>query len=97
MSHLVSLSDLNKPLKEAVRGNKVNIEVELSKHTKLHLDDLFLIVSSVTHVDIIFDEWWPNLFILTRAKHCRNSDKLEVFLSNHHLLEVSINHIDGEE
>lgn len=69
MSHLISLSNLHEPLKEAIGRHKVNIEVKLCKHTELHVDDLFLVIGVITHVDVVLNEWWPYLLVLTSHEH----------------------------
>jgi hypothetical protein len=69
MSHLISLGNLHESLEEAIRRDKVNIEVKLCEHAKLHVDDLLLVIGVITHVDIILDKWWPYLFILASNEH----------------------------
>ena len=76
---------------------KVDVEVQLSEHTKLHVNDLLLGIGIIRDVNVVFDQWRPDLFILTSNQHCADSDQLKCLLGDCDLLKVSVNEVDRQE
>ena len=77
--------------------DEINVEIEDCEHVDLHLDNLLLVVCFVTHVDVILDQWWPDLLVLAGDEHGRNTNELEVLLANYDFFEIPIDHIDAEK
>ena len=87
----------NESFQKCCERDEINVEVEDGEHTLLHLDYLLLVISIVTYMDVIFDQWWPYLFVLASNEHGRDTNELEVFLGYLYFFQVSVYQIDGQK
>ena len=96
-SLLVDFGYSNEALQEGGERDEVDVEVEDSEHALLHLDYLFLVVGIVTDMNVVFDQWWPYLFVLAGNQHGWYTNELQILLGNFDFLQVSVYQVDGQE
>lgn len=95
--HLVDLSDLREPLEEGVAADEVDVEVQLLEHARLHFNYLLLIISFVADVDVVLDQWRPDLLVLASDQHGADTHELQVLFGHHHLFQVPVDQVDGQK
>jgi len=94
---VVAVQELGVSLEEQVGTGEGDVEVQLLEHLSLHLENLLLGVSFVSHVDEISQIRWVDLLILAGGEKRGDSNQLKLLSADLSFLKIAVNEVHCQE